>query len=308
MANEAFTGRRLQQRLAGDADQTERAALDNGQANVDQGLYDEAVADAMDDFRPDDGQNDPEWALADRQQDDAVGGLTEILEKRREILGQYYPFRLSSTSLEYTRSDTLVYEFCLVTSTTREQDDPRLARTFEQLATILAKRYLGPEGRSEHVGWPRQGRPRFRKVAEHLHQQSGEWYWQPEHGLPDDPEPRHSKDEGMDFAAWIRHLDDRPGQLFLLGQCACGDNWNSKLKDLQPTRLGRWFGPMTYVPPVRAFCTPFHITDGLLTECSQQAGVLFDRIRLTLLAETAPGPIRNEIGALDLAQYLPNVG
>lgn len=306
--SDSYERRHQLQRLAGDADQAELDALRTGQAIFDQGLYDEAIADAMDDFRPEELPNTPDWALQDLQQDDAIGGLIEIAGRRKEILGEYYPFQELSNGLEYCPSDTKVYEFCLLTSTTTERDNPNLARVFEQLATLLTRRYLGPEGRAEHIGWPRENRPRFRAAAHQLNKESGEWVWGPEPGLPDDPLPRDAKDEGLDFAAWIHHLDDRPGHLFLLGQCACGDNWPNKLRELSPNRLQRWFQPMSHVPATRAFCTPFHITDQLLIEASKDAGIVFDRLRLTLLAETAQSDIKEVLANLNLAQYLPNIG
>jgi len=308
--NDFYERRHQLQSLAGDADQTELDALRKGQAIFDQGLYDEAIADAMDDFRPDDSSDTPEWALQDLQQDDAVGSLIEIIERRKEILETYYPFNSSRNNLEYNQSDTKVYEFCLVTSTTTEQDKKtKLTRIFEQLATLLSRRYLGPEGRAEHIGWPRKYGPRhFRGAVDKLHQRSGEWIWHQEPGLPDDPLPRDVKDGGLDFAAWIHNLDDRSGHLYLLGQCACGDNWPNKLTELNTQWLQRWFHPMCHVPPTRAFCVPFHITDQRLIEVSKQAGIVFDRLRLTLLAETAQDDIKNELVALDLAQYLPYIG
>lgn len=303
-----YEAQRKLQRLADDADQTELDALETGQAIYDQGLYDEAIADAMDDFRPDELPNTPEWALEDLQKDDAVGGLIEIIESRYDILKTSYPFHLSRNDLEYRSSETKVYEFCLVTSTAKEQDNHSLARVFEQLATLLSRRYLGPEGRAQHIGWPRENRPRFRDAMSELHQKTGEWVWSPEDELPDDPLPRHAKDEGLDFAAWIENIDKRAGHLFLLGQCACGDNWPNKLTELCPERLQRWFHPMCHVPVTRAFCTPFHLTDQRLIDASKQAGIVFDRLRLTLLAETAPDDIKEELHKLNLAQYLPDIG
>lgn len=308
MTIEPYERRHQLQRLSGDADQTELDALHTGRSIVDQGLYDEAIADAMDDFGHDDNDDTPEWARLDLQQDDAVGGLIEVIEQRERLLDGHYPFRRQDNALEYHPSETLVYEFCLVTATTTERDNPELARIFEQLATLLCRRYLGPEGRAEHIGWPRENRPRFREVAEQLHERSGEWLWRPEPGLPEDPLPRDAKDEGLDFAAWIHNLDDRPGHLFLLGQCACGDNWPNKLTELNVERLRRWFHPACHVPATRAFCAPFHLTDQNLIDASKRAGIVFDRIRLTLLAETAPDDIKEALAELNLAQYLPDIG
>ena len=305
---EMYERRHQLQRLTNDADQTELDALRAGQAILEQGLYDEAIADAMDDFRPDETNGAPEWVLYDQQQDDAVGGLIEVIEQRETLLDTRYPFRRLANSLKYTPSETRVYEFCLLASATAERDNPELARTFERLATLLCQRYLGPEARAEHTGWPRDGRTRFRQGVRPIYEHTGEWYWHPRHGLPNDPLPRDVKDEGLDFAAWIQNIDNRPGHLFLLGQCACGDNWPNKLRDLSVEQLQRWFDPLCYVPATRVFCTPFHLTDQHLIDASEKAGIVFDRIRLTLLAETAPAEIKDALGELNLIQYLPDIG
>ena len=39
------------------------------------------------------------------------------------------------------------------------------------------------------------------------------------------------------------------------------------------------------MPVVRAFATPYLLADELLREATSQAGVVFDRVRLTILAE-----------------------
>lgn len=137
-----------------------------------------------------------------------------------------------------------------------------------------------------------------------LHKQTGEWYWQPDHDLPIDPQPKDIKDSGLDFVAWMPHLDKRTGNLFLLGQCACGNDWENKYGDIDVARLARWFSPMTHVPPVRVFCTPYHVTEQLLVETSQRAGLVFDRLRLTLLAETADQHMLDQLKRLNLGDHL----
>ncbi len=309
-----YEEKHYRQNLSDNADQTEISAVKTGAAPIEEGLYDERVADAMDDFGTGDNispYDDPVRIEEDLQQDDAIGGLLAIVECRQRIMDCAYPFQITRNSLIHCLSKTLVYEFCLRISTTNVSHHPELPRVFEQLSHILVKCYLGQFGRSLHTGWPRT-QPKLKDAVSPLYEETKEWYWQPDLGLPDNPSSTHFKDEGLDFVAWIHNLDNRAGHLFLLGQCACGGNWENKYTDISAdfVRIKRWFGPMTYVHPVRAFCTPFHVTEPLLIEASSQAGLVFDRLRLTLLAETAPQKIKDEIAALDLAQYLelPDVG
>jgi len=116
-----------------------------------------------------------------------------------------------------------------------------------------------------------------------LHERSGEWRWQPEEGLP--AEPTTTGDEGVDFIVWLKALDGRPGQIFLLGQCACGDDWETKFNDIHLDKLYKWFSPKPYVEPVRIFATPHHLSDGHLIEAQREAGLVLDRARLSVLAD-----------------------
>lgn len=112
-----------------------------------------------------------------------------------------------------------------------------------------------------------------------------EWVWQPEEGFPEDPSHRVVKDEGVDFIVTKKLLDDRAGWIYVLGQCACGDDWDTKWSELSLPRLQKWFRTLAPVPVVRAFATPYLLADELLREATSQAGVVFDRVRLTILAE-----------------------
>jgi hypothetical protein len=83
--------------------------------------------------------------------------------------------------------------------------------------------------------------------------------------------------------------DGRVGQLFLLGQCACGKNWDEKFKDLDLEELGYWLRPPTHCPPVRCFCVPYHIGNATkLEDVSVKAGLPMDRARIALFAEANP--------------------
>lgn len=87
----------------------------------------------------------------------------------------------------------------------------------------------------------------------------------------------------------------------MLGQCACGNNWQDKYADLNVKRMERWFNPLSTVEPVRAFATPRHVDDHLLREASRQAGLVFDRARLVLVASSTGANVLDSeiIGSMD---------
>lgn len=142
------------------------------------------------------------------------------------------------------------------------------------------------------TGWPSDpGEPRparFRQVVERLHELTGEWVWSPDPTLPDDPDPRDVKDEGLDIFVWKEVPDKRPGKLFVLGQCACGNDYPTKFHDIDANfeKLKKWVKPLSYATPLRAFATPRHIPNGAyFADVNHQAGLTFDRARIALLAE-----------------------
>lgn len=286
--NDSYTNRRKEQRRTKDADQAEFEAIIRGSAVVDQGIYDDRVADALDDFEPEGLQPTTSWHRADLMVDTAVGQVHEEVERRQKWLGECYPFALDGGRLTYKASKSGFYEFCLAISIADQitaGEHVHLPRTFERLAAILVQHYLGLGATSLHVGSPRDPAigTRFHEAMATAQRETREWFWSPQPGLPD--QPNDTGDHGVDFIVWKAHPDGRVGSLFILGQCACGDDWIDKFNDIDLRRYGKWFNPICYVDPVRAFATPFHVADGFLTEALAQAGLMFDRVRLTHIAE-----------------------
>lgn len=281
-----YQSRRFDQRTSSDADQTEFAAILRETTALDSGIFDDRIAGALDDFAPLDTRADEGWHRQDLELDLAVGRVQEEIERRQKLLGTHYPFELDDSKLIYKKSKTHVYEFCLATScadTITSGEFVKLPRTFERLTAVLVCSYLGADSESLHTGWPRDRSAKFKPTMRLLSKRSGEWLWSPQPDLPD--EPTGDKDNGVDFVTWKTSPDGRPGQLFILAQCACGDDWEGKFRDLTLERMGKWFNPMTYVPGIRAFITPFLLSDGHLLNVQREAGLAFDRARLTVVAE-----------------------
>jgi hypothetical protein len=283
------------ERVATNADQAEFAAISYGSSNLEAGIGDERIADAMDSYVVQDPMQVPAWATDDAKYDSAMSDVAQEVMRRVELLGHSYPFRLDGNRIVYNRSATLAYEFCLAATQALSLSQGELKRlpvAFERLVRDVVICYLGRGSLGYRTGWPpdaRERRPgRFRAVIRRLSKLTGEWNWDPEADLPRDPAPQHVKDGGLDFVVWRPMPDRRVGQLFILGQCACGDDWVMKFKELDIDKLGKWVRPLSRAKPVRVFATPRHIpNDAYFGQVNDMAGLTLDRTRIALLAEMA---------------------
>jgi len=302
-ANVQWANRRQDNRIAENTDQTELIALTYGRATLDSGTFDDRVAQALDDYRTNDPGTVEEWASNDLALDNAVSDLGIEIERRKKTLGKFYPFDVANGQLVYRSTASLAYEMCLAISQSKSLNAGKykgLPVAFEQLMTIIFRHFLGDGTQSVRTGWPPFGeRPkRFKQVVALLNDKTNEWNWSPDHGLDDDPDPAQVKDEGLDFVAWKEVLDNRAGKLFVLGQCACGDDYESKFHDVDAglQKLGKWVKPVCYAQPIRAFCTPRHIPNDIhFSQVNKLAGLVFDRIRITLVAEANSAKISSEL-------------
>lgn len=282
-----YASKALNQRLSTDADQVEWKAYKFGQTNVDGGLDDDHMAGAMDDFEGDHGLDD--WAENDIANDSAAGGIYVELESRVKLLGDAYPFTLIDNTLIYKNNQLYTYIFCLAVSLQRnitKGEFVLLPRAFELLACEFASCHFGPYANSVHTGWPRSDvdMPKtFKGLADYLNELTGEWTWGPEDGLTDQ-DSNKIKDAGIDFITWLDTPDRRKGKFYITGQCACGNDWDTKFNDIRPEKYNRWFHPVSWVPAVTAFCTPYRLVDSNLMDASKQAGIVYDRIRLASLS------------------------
>ena len=292
--------RHCSQRCAADADQVELNALRNGRAAIASGADDEHLAGVLDDAAveaaPSGGGE--RWQRRDLARDDAAGPIREELNRRASGLQSAYPFEVEDGALVHDRERrSPIYEFLLAASFSAHAGGrAQLPRLFERVATRLIGSYFGKNAKSRHFGWPRDDNTSFEDAAKALHGHTGEWHWGPEEGL----DPTDVKDEGCDFVIWLGASDGRKcGQLFVLGQCACGNNWQDKWPDLKVEKLRRWFNPLSLVDPVRSFATPRQVDDDLLREASREAGLVFDRSRLVL---AAADDVLDEETAIAMAQ------
>ena len=256
-----------------------------------QGQYDEKIAGTVLEAAGYPTGDGPSWEQEDEAADSIVARDAAELRRRSKLLSTIYPFTLEDGSLSYQGSSTLVYEFCLCASLTHSFTKgkfARIPRVFERIAGRLAAAYLGPDSRWYRLGWPPlKDRPKkLRDAIGNLRDATGEWLWGPLPALENDLGPRKVKDGGIDLVVWQPFGDGRVGQLFLLGQCACGNDWPDKLRDLHPEGFKqKWLRVMSYCDVVRFMAIPRHVPEenDWVVGCTS-GGILLDRVRLTLLA------------------------
>ncbi|ENO0459394.1 hypothetical protein ACAK56_003421 [Salmonella enterica] len=292
MVNINFGDKKIHQDAEYNADQAEFDALKFGTANIDSGIADDNIADSLDDYELE-IPLDEDWAMRDTAKDSAAGLLLDKLKSRAELLGETYPFTISGSRISLKTGNTnLVYRFCLAISnapniTTGEY--VKLPRKFEHVAGMITKTILGNDSKWFHTGWPRSdNKPKkFIELAEEIKKEvcaQHEWTWMPQSGL-EDCDAKAFKDCGIDYLAWTNMFDNREGKLFITGQCACGNDWTGKFKDINFPSLKGWFHPLTWITPTKALAIPYCASNGYLYQSSQDDNILLDRIRLSLLFE-----------------------
>jgi hypothetical protein len=299
MPNAEWESRKADQRTAKNADQAEFLAVKFGSCALDEGIRDDRTADAMDDFGSLDVATDAPWAVEDSKVDDAVGGLADEIERRAALMGVTYPFQKDGNRLIYRRSKSLAYELCLAICNAHsivEKPFNVLPPAFERLCRDVVMCFLGDGSQARRTGWPIDGEDertsKFKSVVDKMHADTNEWVWNPGPGMPADPSHRDVKDLGIDFAVWKSIPDKRRGVLFLLGQCACGDDWTEKFSDLDIRTIeDNWFRHFSVAAPLRLFCVPRHIPNTVyFDEVNRRAGLTLDRARIGMIAEINDNP------------------
>ena len=187
---------------------------------------------------------------------------SRLIRKEPEILPQPYSFMLLLARSHF-------YESTKITSRGRRIP----SKLFERLVSIVLKQYLGM---SINPGHPREGifaSKTFRQSVDFFSKVSYEEvasYQQIR---------KNAKDEGVDVIAW-RPIDSRSGQAIIFVQCTIEKDWMDKTGEIS---LEGWQDIVNFaVPPIRAMAFPcvYHNQWNLW---SKRGGILFDRLRLTLL-------------------------
>jgi len=252
-------------------------------------------------------------AILEDSRTQIVAAVFEELEYRQQVLGPAYPFTVDSAHLTIDRQPEnpithpgrVVYLFCVLASAIREKKlqpvasmskaEREIADVFQICACLAAGGYV--RGEVTSFGFPRATGTGFLPALRDAYERFGVGRVRSEipEGLPDS-----LKDGGIDVIAWRDHPDGMPGKIYLLGQCASGQNWKSKsVLEYIGQLHGTWFTelPATFSLPAMFIPFTFHCDmsetkHGSFLDAVKYAywyeekrfGIIFDRLRIAHFA------------------------
>lgn len=233
----------------------------------------------------------PPLVADDHDNDDRIdiliGDVFKELEDRGRLLDKYYPFSVRAPLVkcnDLSKVEFCSYVFCLCLSYLRDDkrykapDCPRL--TFERMSSLAGELYLGGQSfifgtARSHDDEPRQGNAFLTNLAA-----LGEHLFEPGTVRRHKASSR-KKDDCVDVVVRKGFQDKRPYHLALFGQCATGQGWKGKIKDLQPKAFWDfWYQPTSASVFVNSFFVPHVLDEDEWEEVARYAGVIFDRHRV----------------------------
>lgn len=253
--------------------------------------------------------------IAEQDRERFVTRVFDELSYRERCLGVSYPFSVGRGTLTFDASNgnfmdfpgRTTYLFCLIASTIREKRfqpieklsvlTQRIAGAFQICACLAAGAYIGGEVSS--FGFPRATGDSFLPALRNTYRRFGAGSVRNDGEVPAGL-PTELKDGGIDVVAW-RDLPDRmPGKIYLLGQCASGENWRSKSVVEYIGQLhGAWFSQVPARHSIPAMFIPFPFYHDIQEHKQapfhdtvhnrfwfeeQRYGIIFDRLRVAHFA------------------------
>ncbi len=233
--------------------------------------------------------------------DEIRADVSAELISRTKKLSTAYPFSFNGIILKVKNpkdfSNQWAYIFCLLISyfgvnkgdlglSLWKQKD--VTSLFEHISTIAAKHFLSSsehEAKELKFGFPRDSLDKkyksFKAALELLKNVIQEGT------LTTNPSYRNQKDAGLDIVVWRNFPDGKTNKLLLLGQCAAGNDFKQKRKDIQ--KIEGFFTFLT--TPIKGFFIPHELDDEIWGELSFDSyiGIIFDRSRIASYAKAWNG-------------------
>lgn len=220
----------------------------------------------------------------DEAVEEVIQEVANEIDQRALSAQEAYPFQVESRSilLKGSKDRFVPYVFCLCISALKSDKEldknPYPRRMFERLSCVAARNYI--KGEVVRFGSPRDQKDmpkEFSRAVDELCKRIGE-------GLGFRAKKAFSqKDDAIDIVAWRDFPDRTEGKIMLLGNCASGHDWGSKLDEMQPQLFcEEWMleVPVSMRSSVRAFFIPRRIERSQWKHISRRAGMVFDRCRI----------------------------
>ena len=211
--------------------------------------------------------------------------------------GGSYPFDVTSGAITRKggwRSSAYIFQL-LLSKLGRDAGPPHTygERIFEHLSSHAGLLYFGGPTNSAscfRFGFPRPDRTGFLNALTCLCKQLRAGSVNRAAALINQQQDSH-----LDVVVWRSFADQRESQLIGFGQCATGMNWQGKLTELQPANFANeWLSERLYPEPVRMFFLPQCIESRRWNHVTLQAGLLFDRCRISSLTGQLVGKLCQE--------------
>ena len=224
---------------------------------------------------------------------------SELISRARKI-GDAYPFVFNGKLLKIknirTYRNQWAYLFCLLisyiglekgSSELKIWDTKEISSLFEKLCTLVAQNFLSNkkvDAKSLQFGAPRTlwkaEHQSFKKALEFLKLALNEGT------IKGSPTTNRRKDAGLDVIAWRPFPDNRTNKLFLLGQCAAGNDFKSKRRELQD--FSQYYS--LEVGIIYSFFIPHEVDEADWSYFYYpDIGILFDRSRVAFYAQEWDG-------------------
>jgi hypothetical protein len=236
---------------------------------------------------------------------------SELLSRMRKI-GDAYPFSFNGKLLKIKNAKSFkkqfTYLFCLFVSYVgldkgskelKIWDSKKISGLFEKISTIVARNFLSckeVDAQSLQFGapraeWKKETRP-FKKALEVLRTMINEG------DIKSNSTSGQRKDAGLDIIAWRQFPDGRKSKLFLLGQCAAGNNFKDKKRDIEELRQYYSFWDMPGI--IFSFFVPHEVDESdWQIFYYPETGILFDRSRIAFWAKDWDGlKFKNKIPSI----------
>ena len=200
-----------------------------------------------------------------------ISGVVDELRERQSLYGSSAPFEVRDSVVYPTLSWTSYPEYmaCLIFALEGNPNSDVLSsaeagKLFERLCLEPIENYFG--GSALLYGFPTTV-----ELDAVVRKTMGERFIH--------HPPSNRKDRNLDMIVWKPFDDERSSQLIALIQCAAGNNWKLKLKELN---LDAWCKYVHWAArPLKGFAIPTVIaSEDDMHEHSTDAGILFDRARL----------------------------
>lgn len=204
-----------------------------------------------------------------------------LLNKRREILGEAYPFQVDDdfivcrNSITYSTYLQLLFltpGSGLFTSSSFWNLE-KASRLFEDITEYSLRNFFGANTQTANFGFPsRNGRPaEFSAAVKWLSEKTNI-------RLGNAYRPPRKKDGGVDLFVWKSFGDRRPGLPIMLVQCTIKDDFINKIGDIDLKLWSSWLS--SDIEPLVALAIPGAITKEDIWNEITTRGILLDRIRL----------------------------